>query len=95
VAKQNRINDGSCYDTDSCVTSHDNEKKSVTFYASSQIPDLWAMTSTAMSSVASVANSAKRHQTVNCDKTYDELGSSPIVNAVNDAVTAAGTDNSL
>ena len=95
MAKQNRINDGSCYVTDSCVTSHDNEKKSVTFYASSQIPDMWAMTSSATSSAASVANGAKRHETVNCDKTYDELGSSPIVNAVNDAVTVAGTDGNL
>ena len=65
--------------------------ESVTFYASSQIPDMWAMTSSAMSSVASVANGAKRRQTVNCDKTYDELGSSPIVNAV----TVADIDNSL
>jgi len=37
----------------------------------------------------------KRRQTVNCDETYDELGSSPIVNAVNDAVTVAGTDGNL
>jgi len=71
------------------------KKESVTFYASSQIPDTWAMTSSAMSSVASVANGAKRRQTVNCDKTYDELGTSPIVNAVNDAVTVAGTDGNL
>jgi len=67
----------------------------VTFYASSQIPDMWAMTSSATSSAASVANGAGRRQTVNCDETYDELGSSPIVNAVNNAVTAAGTDDSL
>ena len=67
----------------------------VTFYASSQIPDMWAMTSSATSSAASVANGAKRHETVNCDKTYDELGSSPIVNAVNDTVTVAGTDGNL
>ena len=71
------------------------KKESVTFYASSQIPDTWAMTLSATSSAASVANGAKRRQTVNCDKTYDELGSSPIVNAVNDAVTTAGTDDSL
>ena len=67
------------------------KKESVTFYASSQIPDTWAMTSSAMSSVASVATGAKRRQMVNCDKTYDELGSSPIVNAV----TVADIDNSL
>jgi len=95
VAKQNRINDGSCYVTDSCVTSHDNKNRIVMFYASSQIPDTSAMTSAATSSAASVANGAKHLQMVNCDKTYDELGSSPIVNAVNDAVTAAGTDISL
>ena len=71
------------------------KKESVTFYASSQIPDMWAMTSSATSSAASVANGAKRRQMVNCDKTYDELGSSPIVNAVNDAVTVAGTDGNL
>ena len=69
--------------------------ESVTFYASSQIPDMSAMTSAATSSVASVANGAKHRQMVNCDITYDELGSSPIVNTVNDAVTAAGTDGSL
>ena len=34
--------------------------ESVTFYASSQIPDMWAMTSSATSSAASVANGAKR-----------------------------------
>ena len=71
------------------------KKESVTFYASSQIPDTWVMMSSATSSAASMANGAKRHQTVNCDKIYDELGSSPIVNAVNDAVMAAGTDISL
>ena len=66
------------------------KKESVTFYASSQIPD-----TSAMLSAASVANGAKHRQMVNCDITYDELGSSPIVNTVNDAVTAAGTDGSL
>ena len=69
--------------------------ESVTFYASSQIADTSAMTSATTSSAASMANGAKRHQMVNCDETYDELGSSPIVNAVNDAVTAAGTDGRL
>ena len=69
--------------------------ESVTFYASSQIADTSAMMSAATSSAASVANGAGRRQTVNCDETYDELGSSPIVKAVNDAVTAAGTDDSL
>ena len=86
MAKQNRINDGSCYVTDSCVTSHVNENR---------ISDTSAMMSAATSSAASVANGAGRRQTVNCDETYDELGSSPIVNAVNDAVTAAGTDDRL
>jgi len=65
--------------------------ESVTFYASSQIADTSAMMLAATSSAASVANGAKRHETVNCDKTYDELGSSPIVNAV----TVADIDNSL
>ena len=69
--------------------------ESVTFYASPQIGATSAMTSAAMSSAASVANSAGCRQTVNCDETYDELGSSPIVSAVNDAVTAAGTDGRL
>jgi len=68
------------------------KKESVMFYASSQILDMWAMTSFATSSAASVANGAGRRQTVNCDETYDELGSSPIVN---DAVTVAGTDGNL
>ena len=70
-------------------------KESVTFYASSQIPDTWAMMLAATSSAANVANGAGRRQTVNCDETYDELGSSPIVKAVNDAITAAGTDDRL
>ena len=69
--------------------------ESVTFYASSQIADTSAMTSATTSSAASMANGAGRRQTVNCDETYDELGSSPIVNAVNDAVMVAGTDGNL
>ena len=69
--------------------------ESVTFYASSQIADTSAMMLAATSSAASMANGAKRHETVNCDKTYDELGSSQIVNAVNDAVTTAGIDGRL
>ena len=69
--------------------------ESVTFYASSQIADTSVMMLAATSSAASVANGAGRRQTVNCDETYDELGSSPIVNAVNDVVMAAGTDGRL
>ena len=84
--KKKRICDGLYFVTDSCVTSHVNENR---------ISDTSAMMLAATSSAASMANGAGRRQTVNCDETYDELGSSPIVNAVNDAVMAAGTDGIL
>ena len=90
--KKNIISDGLCFITDCCVTSHVNENRISDVLCF--VTDSWHFGDDVSRHIIS-SQCGKWRQLVNCDETYNELDSSPIVNAVNDAITAAGTDGSL
>ena len=86
--KKNIISDSLCFITDCCVTSHVNENRISDVLCF--VTDSWHFGDDVSRHIIS-SQRGKWRQSVNCDETYNELDSSPIVNAV----TAAGTDGRL